>query len=423
MSIQTDDHRIQTEDHRVPISSPYPFCDSLTHLWKRLIRQYSFLRLHFPSDPTEEEIDSAIERHFTVYSPRSATLFDTYDVIYRENGTVLLVTRNPTLYPHGRFVAVKDNVQPNRYFIAYLFSLTRSTEGMMGLFVYVDDSGNVEEENKVVCPHLLATYDRSHGSPLLPATSLFLYRQTLLFTQLHRVTRRLILHLYVITYENDTITDKGRYETEDVIPRFSMNFLPLGRFLYYATQGQSVFFDMGGVNIPERIPHGMIPTDGVPNRETHIHYRTYRVPADKISGFLEMSAQFPETEYGDGYPVACILCGERTASAIYHERVLLEAMQETQETQETQESHRYLIIGLGNSYCTVCHIRYSRSKKEWICTRLQDRGMCERHVAKEHPCQADHSTTDEYAMMTASASLKYPYRSRIHLQRMAVSEE
>lgn len=74
-------------------------------------------------------------------------------------------------------------------------------------------------------------------------------------------------------------------------------------------------------------------------------------PQDNLEKFFEQANLYETEEFTDGYPNNCVICYKKTNEASF--------------------GHNNTFIGLGNSFCLGCQIRYSKSDKVWKCCKLK----------------------------------------------------
>lgn len=361
-----------------------------------------------PSDPSnpstlKEEIEQAILQRDGSISPYSSQVFEAHTIIYQKDETVI-VTNTPT-NTIGTFFAVEDTDCPNRYFIAFAFSVGAMTESITGLLVYFNEKGHCSSDRTNICQCVLATYDMRNG--IIREKQMYLYHQTLLFTQTHRDTRRLILYLHYIPYRSDIIEDRTSYYTNYILPYccsaiWGESITLFKRFLHIPLMDTALFFDLGSLEcIEEKL-------EDIQHRYVTIQsYHLYK--KEQVSSFLEIAPLFPEKDYSDGYPIHCIQCHHKTMAGTYTYKL----------TPGTTTCS-----GLGNSYCSDCHIRYSDSKKQWLCAAIKVNGSICNSYLLEPGCRSEalHASDQNVVLLDNTPLLKYPYRRHVHVQ-WAPSEE
>ena len=395
------------EDHRIRIHTSYHIRDSFVGIWTSIAKQQHFLRLVLPSSPiqtpTREVIDLAIQRQDGHLSPYSSRIFENYQVIYQKRDVVIVTNALPS--PSiGTFFAVEDADNPHRYFIAFAFPVGDAMESITGLFVYFNSAGLCLSPNTVICNRILANYDTRNG--LIRASKLFLYHQSLVFTQIHRDTKRLLLFLCHVPYQTDSIENHVSYYTS--YPSVGESISLFKRYLHIQLDsGTTLLFDLGSMDcIEENIFTPSVPSSLI---EHHIHLylmiTTYHIPKrEYIMGFLEVSQLFPEKEYSDGYPMYCAKCLQKAVTATYGYK---------------SRPHYVIHTGLGSGYCPECRIRYSLTRKEWLCAEVcLDGTICDSYLYEGWSCcQSQAHSQDQSVIQLREGSFpKFPYRDRIKIQ-------
>lgn len=387
------------EEHRIQLYN-YPIQkDSFAGLWNSIANRHHFLKLTFSESPTKEQIDHAISHRDGSISPYSTRVFHKYDIIFQKKGTIVIT--NPS--SHGTFFAVEDTDYSHRYFVGFSFPVGSMTESVTGLFVYFNEKGYCYSDRTIVCQRVLATYDRRNGA--LSGENVFLYHQTLLFIQSHRDTNKITMFIHYIPYSTESIEDHTPYDTNITTPSF---FTPsdiqvFHRFIVIPLiENKSFVVDMGSLHVVEDRYLYQEYDDHV---DRFCAVNTYTLEqGSNCMGFLEVAMEFPEKEYSDGYPIDCIKCHQKTVSATYS---------------FTLSGYSTTCRGLGSSYCSECRIRYSDSKKCWVCAEVRIDGMiCDGYFYKEWECQTSHLHSEDQTVILLSETpyLKYPYREKIRLQ-------
>ncbi len=377
------------EDYQMTLPTRWIQMDSFIALWKNIANQHTFLRLTLPTEnPTQADIRRAVKQRMGEMSPYSSDPYEDYLVVYHEGHTMLVTHRR--FHSVGTFFAVPDSESPHRFFIGFAFAVGPMTESVAGLFVYFSEEGQRLE----VCDHVLFTYDIRNGC--LRGKDGHLYRQSLFFTQSHRDTARMILYVHHVDYETDRIDGHTMVYT-DYMARVVHH---RERFLYFSHMSQPKYrlIDLGSLAIKEAdLPHEQ-GREREKGRERRMTFSMYVVEAPSLDLFLDVATSFPDRQYSDGYPLTCIRCHEPTHAANYgYKSSPLECYE----------------MGLGNSYCPSCHIRYSLSKRTWLCTRVGARGqMCESPLTNTLGCPVGHSSKAENDCMVQQRprQAKYPHR-------------
>lgn len=392
------------EEHRIRLFGPSTYRDAFTGLWNTIARQQHFLKLTIPSSASlHQEIHRHIHQRDGSISPYSSHVFESYHILYQKGNTVL-VTNSPTT-SLGTFFAVEDADCPHRYFIAFAFSVGAMTESITGLIAYFNEEGHCYSDQTIVCQRVLTTYDMRNG--LLRENQVFFYHQSLVFTQVHRDTRKLLLYVNYVPYDTDLIEDHTSYYTSYNLPLNHEYAIALHarRFLFIPLLDSTLLFDLGTLERKQEIAMNDGGRSGGAGDATPTRYfilQSYLTSAP-IAEFLSIGSLFPEKEYSDGYPLSCIQCYRPTVAASYSYKRL---------------PYVSLHSGLGSSYCPDCRIRYSDSHHQWQCAEIRlDGSICGGYLLdSECRSSALHSSDQSVLILYDPPYRKYPYRKRIRIQ-------
>jgi hypothetical protein len=416
-SIQRMNHT--QEDHRIRVYKSHSTRDSFTGLWTSIAKQHHFLRLQLSSSssslsssstPSRQEIDQAIRAQNGQMSPYSSQVLEKYQVIYQK-GDIVIVTNDPPTSTLGTFFAVEDTDCPHRYFIAFSFPVGGMMENITGLLVYFHKNGTCYSDRTVICENVLVSYDVRNG--LLRAQQTFLYHQSLVFTQIHRDTKKLLLFLNYIPYHSDVVEDHTSYYTSYIVrtplTTFGEGIALFKRYLRIPLEADAtLFLDLGSMDRVEEkhLYEPFVPDVSAIPYQTHCHLllTSYQVSKkEHIMGFLDSAQLFPEKEYSDGYPLRCRRCDSPVVTASYGYKY---------------NTANWIQIGLGSGYCPTCRIRYSLTKREWVCSAIHLNGsICDGYFIEE--CcrhQSLHSQDQTVIELQESILPKHPYRRKIRIQ-------
>ncbi len=380
------------EEHRIHVSKDIYTGGSFTGLWRMIASQQQFLKLTLSHpNPTKEEIDEAIKHRHGSLSPYSLSVFSDYIVIFKR-GNTCIITNRPT-QTFGTFFAVEDTDWDNRYFIGFAFSVGCLTESITGMMVYFREDGLSHPNQMTIYERVLATYDLRNGK--IRSSETILYHQTLLFLQSHRDSQNMILFLTHLLYDSDKINTSTSYYTN-----YKMNYLfPEGthmykRFIVCHMKDSQLILDMGSLDF--------VTED---KNTTYLSFYSYMITSSSVlPAFLDMAINFPEKSYTDGYPKECIQCAKYTSAGSFYFK---------------GSPASYITIGMGNSYCDTCHIRYSQTRKEWVCAKIDNRGyICDGILQMKGACQSEttHSSDQTCILIQEGKQFKYPYRNYVRLQ-------
>jgi hypothetical protein len=131
---------------------------------------------------------------------------------------------------------------------------------------------------------------------------------------------------------------------------------------------------------------------------------------ENLLSFLEVASLFPEKDYSDGYPLFCMRCYQPVVAATYHVKLHVASV-----------TH----CGLGSGYCPTCRIRYSASKKAWVCAEVRlDGSICQGYLCEEDgerlamECTTAYLHSSDQTLLTLpdNTLLKYPFRQKLRIQ-------
>lgn len=396
MNYLVEEHRIQLYNYPIPR-------DSFAGLWKSIANRHHFLKLTFSESPTKEQIDHAIMHKDGSISPYSLHVFHKYEIIYKKKGTIIIT--NPS--SSGTFFAVEDTDYSHRYFVGFSFSVGSMTESLTGLFVHFNEKGYCYSDQTIVCQRVLATYDRRNGIPSVD--NVFLYHQTFIFTQIQCDTRKLMMYISYVPYSTEEIEDYTSYYT-DLTTSSNISIADITLFHRFLTipliNNKICLVDMGSLSVCEE-NHLYNETEDSVEYQIHRYFifQSYTLlNMEGVRSFLEVGSLFPEKDYSDGYPIDCIKCHQKTVAATYSFKL---------------SGFSTTYMGLGSSYCPECRIRFSDSKKSWVCAEVRMDGMiCDGYFHTEWDCQSIHLHSEDQTIIILSDTpyLKCPYRKKICLQ-------
>ncbi len=305
--------------------------------------------------------------------------------------------------------AVCDKNRVNRYFIAFVYSSKYTDMYISGMIIYFD----IFNENKVIKKNIfnniLCDFDTRNG--MINENSTVFYNQTLLFYQTHRDTYKLMLFINLLTY-NDTLLNQAYHYNNDLELHFKRKLNTddyTSRFLFgelntrdISDNKKIVIFDLGSTKVEIKQNNPVLTNKSY----SYVVIDSYKTTNKNYQEFIGELKKIPEEEYGDGYPDYCIKCCRLTMIGNY--------------------CYNWTSMGLGNSYCHNCEIKYSFSGKEWQCAKLNERNhICCKKLNEYYYCDGIHSTTEKIDMVDKVArehgtnrSYKYPYKCNVNLTRV-----
>lgn len=319
---------------------------------------------------------------------------DTRNIIYKKNNVQIeMIYPNNLLHHLFNYIfAVRDCSQENRYFVGFAFDMFDINVAIAGMIVYFNSSGH---SSTVIFNNILCSYDRRNGR--IESNNSFLYNQTLLFTNTHRDCGSVILFMNLLSYEDTILSQCSGYFTDIKSSKISYEKRLVNinsRFLCIHDEDENyTSFDLGSLKL-------------IKGKESHyLKLDSYNIDSDELDQFIGLMPTISPEKYGDGYPINCIKCNARTSIAIY--------------------GHDFMSIGLGNSYCNSCEIRYSKTENTWICCKLEpdNKSICSGELIKECICNKVHSTTFKIVVnkkVEGKVSLKYPYKSTVYMKNDSI---
>ena len=361
--------------------------NELGFLWHKVSSLFEFSLIKYEKDETFLNNITIGQREYYDFESRNLNHIYTTKpgekIIYHDpERQIIIIIKNLIIF---NVYAIQDELEKNRYFVGFETSDNSIGINTLGMILYFDDNGKLKEKriiSKVIC-----NYDMRNSF-----VNKIMYKQSLIFTQIHRDTGTLMLDIILLSYD-DILIAKHHY-FEDIKPerKFSNETKVLNeRFLHVKTNETNYLFDMGSTRLEKR--ENKYITKSIFNLNK----------PDKIKKIKE---EIKEEEYNDGYPNNCIHCGQITTFAIY-----------------SYHNDNYCCsssMGLGRGYCHDCKIRYSKTDKKWECCKLlpETNYMCANTVTKNNMCDKEHSTTmDTEIEYYKEPAVKYPYKKEINVTR------
>ena len=393
------------EDHSTVLNDNY-YGSNFAFLWEKISAQFDFsiykyekpikIKKSFENDDeNEDENDYFYEEKFinSIYKPKPNKKV----IFHDSDAQKIMIIKNSILFCD--IYAVKDELEPNRYFVGFNNFVEYSNIKTIGMIDYFDDTGNVK--NKKLLTKELSDKDSRNG-PI----STYLYNQSLIFTQIHRDSGALLMGIVLLSHDDKFITTKNSFYFNKIkcIDRFKkVNPIINKRFIKFITSETNYLFDMGSVRT-EIIESSKGIFTSVKEDKNHLVITSYKVSTDELDAFIDNFSAGNEY-YGDGYPNNCIECGDLTFKATYT---------------YPQGKFASCFTGLGNGYCPKCQIRFSKTEQRWECCKLShpENYMCSNVITKNNPCNKEHSLTHKIVIHSdKEQSEKFPYKKELDLTR------
>ena len=196
-----------------------------TSLWDVIANSYQFYKI--PIDISDEkyikiksnteylrnvlninydhEIFNQIEKYFKEKLKNNNYFINDFNsnskIIYMEKNFVILSNKN---FEYGSIYATQDNFYPNRYFIGFQYNNISMNYVICGMIVYFDLIGKMKKIN--IFNNILCDYDCRNG--MINSTKTVLYNRTLMFYQIHRDSKNLILFVNLLNWDDNIIEKK-----------------------------------------------------------------------------------------------------------------------------------------------------------------------------------------------------------------------
>jgi hypothetical protein len=268
--------------------------------------------------------------------------------------------------------AVPDAGNPARWFLGFPFRMRYDALGLLGVVAYFRSDGSCD--SKTVLQELVATY--SPDAPLVGALS----NHSLVLASRHE--HRLRLQISWLTRDDCVLA-----HTDLADPATAM-YLDLPSWLkdlkcceanksclelqISGSQG-SLYLDAGSLR---RSASGQYAID----------LRSVDLREEKEG--CEVQVQIPR-EFGDGYPLVCVVCGQETLQAEFYGQ------------------------GLGASCCPGCAVWFSKSAQAWTCCAVLPGclRLCDTELdGQVCPRSRRHCPTVTLDAHIGERGLKYPFR-------------
>ncbi len=372
-------------------------------LWELIASSFDFVLVKYKKPEIEEEEDEKSNYFYEEnFLKKIYNLKPNEKVIYHDSEKqIIMVIKNSMIF--GRIYAVKDEIEPNRYFIGFNSFAGCTNVKTVGLIVYFDNNGNVNK--KIILRRELCNLDCRNGQVIT-----YLSKQSIIFKQTHRDTRALMLDVVLLSYD-DEIIENEHYYFEKIKSLFSSknskNVIK-NRFINIETDEGNYLFDIESLRV-EKNQETTIFNTTMKNVDKFI-ITSYKLSNEEIVKFNNNKLEkfYDDYDnYNDGYPTYCIHCNEVTAKANFTCKI-------------KDLSFRTSYEGLGNSYCHNCKIRYSKTNKIWQCCKIKknNESFCSCEVKKDKMCTEEHSETVETKIQSYDEpQFKFPYKKNLNLTK------
>ncbi len=287
-----------------------------------------------------------------------------------------------------RIFAVRDRKQPNRFFIGFTFYNYTTNYSIAGIMIYFDDK-NIGKCN-IIYDNIICEYDIRNN--VITEENSILYNQTLIFHYKHRDTYKMVLHMNLLSFD-DKLIGQSVYHTDYRVNDYEKYLVNIGsRFIcIFGPDENYVVFDAASLTLIE---------NNNDQKYKYLNIEVYEINKFGLDQFIILAKDLKEEEYSDGYPSKCIKCKENTHIAIY--------------------GYNFTSMGLGNSYCPKCEIRFSKERNYWVCAKLKEDKdhMCLGELQKDCFCNRPHSISHKIVISKEkeeTKTIKPPYKKTLYL--------
>lgn len=328
-------------------------------------------------------------------------------VIYQNNEYKIIANK---YWEYGDIFAVQDRSQSNRYFIGFTYGLRYTDYNICGIIVYFDSTGAIGEKN--ILNNVVCTYDARNG--IIDTSKTLFYKQSLIFYQVHRDTQELTLFVNLLNHQDNLQYKSTEYthiktnylhKTKYDYPRFFHITEVLEQKNWIATKTTNVLIDLGSLKFVENYEKNisMFNFKTELKHDNYLLLDYYKIDSEtEIDKFISkiIKTDVEETSF-EGYPLKCAKCLNLTKTAIYR--------------------HNNTIMGLGNSFCAHCDMRYSESENSWICCKLTNKiddnkdnfrtniCSCKLEPLTDYICNEQQVHSKKYSLQINYTEKKYKY--------------
>lgn len=335
------------EIRKTCISPKENFCP----LFSKIINKFTFIR-EYVTDKYEEPNEKKI--------------------IYKDDTYRLSIT-GPEEYINlfQNIYAVHDKSTLNKYLICFTMYKSYTDYCIYGMFLYFDINDISKIAEKIIKNIVLCDFDGRNQR--INEKNTILYRQTLLFHQEHRDTRKITFFIKHLTYDDDIHEQIKLYFDEIYLVKGQPELTPRLLNLTNEVQDKHILFDLGSLCYED---DNIIPCTHYDLSEEKLCITKYtftKESNEEMDNFIKWGINDVEQEdYSSSYPDYCIKCSVLTNIVSY--------------------GYNHYHINLGESYCHNCEIRYSASEGVWKCCKLTNNGwICGLTLDEKYNCSKDHN--------------------------------
>jgi hypothetical protein len=341
--------------------------DDYYALWEQIASRFSFVRYEYTntkSKPLELNLIKEINDKYTnkYYSSKPD-----YKIIWNSMNECILINKT---WEYGRIFIIPDYSTPHRYFAGFEYNCEYISSRIAGMIVYFDNDGNmIQNKKKIIRCGLSEDYDIRNG--IINHLNSAFYKQTLIFTQSHRDTKNLIININLLDFNDNIICQSSKFtELKTILSNDYTNIqtlLKYPRFFHFHgnsnnkinnddNKKKNIMIDLGSLKLLKKyVKQYVQPNSNIfkfnPFYYLSLDYYLSNSDQDNMEEFFEQANLYQTEEFTDGYPNKCVICFKKTSEAIF--------------------AYKNILMGLGNSFCLECQIRYSLSDKVWKCCKLK----------------------------------------------------
>jgi hypothetical protein len=346
---------IDTSD-KVNLSGDY------SALWEQIASRFNFVRYEYTNAESKPLEKNIITETNNKYANKYYSSKPDYKIIWNSPNEYILMDDT---WKYGQIFVIPDYSTPHRYFVGFEYHSGYTSSRVAGMIVYFDNEGNMIQNKKKIIPcGLIRDYDGRNG--IINHLKSAFYKQTLIFTQSHRDTKNLIININLLDFNDKIICQSSKFTELKTIWFDYTNIqtmLKYPRFFHvfgYSNDKNNkkinIMIDLASLKLLKNYVNQYIGPNGNifkfnPADYLSMDYYISNDEQDNLEEFFEKANFYESEEFTDGYPNNCIICLKKTSEATF--------------------GHNNTFMGLGNSFCLGCQIRYSLSDKVWKCCKLE----------------------------------------------------
>ena len=291
---------------------------------------------------------------------------DNKNIIFSNSETIITCEN---IFNLSDILVVQDIINKNRYLFVVSYHNKTYTMEAGGMIIYFNDDNKIYLQ-KILNKYILTSYDDRNG--YLTSKKIFFRNQFIICVTNNRDNYHILLYITELNY-NDNIINNGYIFSDTISSMFYKPILYNNKLLSVSDTClidiSSIIFDIDKKNIS---------------------MDKYELQSKElISKFLEnFSGDNYDIKYRDDYPINCIKCNQLTSIIM---------------------SHSYLTMSMGNSFCTNCLIRFSKSENKWKCCKSINKNYCFNDLDSNYECNNKHEEC-KY-IFDLNRTFKFPFKN------------